>query len=120
MSGFETIVEQAAIAWLAELGCEHVAGSALAESLARTSDHAAAVSSVACDARNTGLLASVSGVADVRTGWGPLFAGRAGFVVWSHQAWFRWVGEAEDAPAWAADWLASVGDRYRYATAGAA
>ena len=61
------------------------------------------------------LLAGLSGVADVRTGWGPLFAGRAGFVVWSHQAWFRWVAEAEDAPPWAAHWLAWVGDRYGYA-----
>ena len=91
---------------------------ALAEALARTSDLAAVVSSVACDARNTGLLASVSGVADVRTGWGPMFAGRAGFVVWSHQAWFRWVAEAEDTPAWAADWLEWVGDRYGYGAEG--
>ncbi len=91
---------------------------ALAEALAHTADFAAVVSSVACDARNTGLLASVSAVDDVRTGWGPLFAGRAGFAVWSHQAWFRWVAEAEDAPAWAADWLGWVGDRYGYAAEG--
>jgi hypothetical protein len=92
---------------------------ALAEALARSSDLAAVVSSVACDARNTGLLASVSGVADVRTGWGPLFSGRADFVVWSHQAWFWCVAGAEDAPAWAADWLAWVGERYGYAADGA-
>lgn len=93
---------------------------ALAEALAHTTDLAAVVSSVAYDARNTGLLASVSEVADLRTGWGPMFAGRAGFVVWSHQAWFRWVAQAEAAPAWAADWLVWVGERYGYAGEGGA
>lgn len=90
---------------------------ALAEALARTTDLAEVVSSVAFDARNTGLMASVPGVTDLRTGWGAMFAGRAGFVVWSHQAWFRWVGSAENAPGWAADWLAWVGDRYGFTAA---
>lgn len=88
---------------------------ALAEALAQTTDLAAVVSSVACDARNAELLASVDVLADVRTGWGPMFAGRARFTVWSHQTWFRWVADAENAPGWAADWLAWVGDRYGYA-----
>lgn len=87
---------------------------ALAEALARTTDLAATVSSVACDARNAGLLASVPGLADLRRGWGPMFAGRASFTVWSHQAWFRWVAGAGHAPTWAADWLAWVGDRYGF------
>ena len=93
---------------------------ALAEALADTSDLAAVVSSVAYDARNAGLMAAVasSGLSDLRTGWGPMFAGQAGFVVWSHQAWFRWVAGAEDAPAWASDWLAWVGERYGYAAEG--
>ena len=30
MSGFESVVEEAAIAWLAELGWQHVAGPVLA------------------------------------------------------------------------------------------
>jgi hypothetical protein len=91
---------------------------ALAEALAYTSDLAAFVSSITCDARNSGLLASVSGVADVRTDWGPLFAGRGGFVVGSHQAWFRWVVEAEGTPVWPTDWLGWVADRYGYAAEG--
>lgn len=91
---------------------------ALAEALMHTTDLAAVVSSVAHDARNTGLLASVAEIGDLRTEWKPMFAGRAGFVVWSHQAWFRWVADADGAPAWVKDWLAWVGDRYGYAADG--
>jgi len=87
---------------------------ALAETLAHTTDLAPVVSSVACDARNSDLLASVSGLADLRTGWGPMFAGQSRFLVWSHQAWFGWVAAAAGAPDWAADWLAWVGERYGY------
>lgn len=62
-------------------------------------------------------MASVSGLTDLRTAWAPMFAGRARFAVWSHQAWFRWVAEAMDAPTWSADWLAWVGDRYGFSSA---
>ncbi len=87
----------------------------------RTSDLAAVVSSGRLRRPERGPAGvGVWRVADVRTGWGPLFRGQAGFVVWSHQAWFRWVAEAEaeDAPAWAADWLDWVSDRYGYAAEG--
>lgn len=111
----EAFLAEGTRAWpAAKRGYQLFRQQAVAEALASTPRFAAVVSSVACDDRNTGLLKSVAGVTDVRTGWGPLFAGRAGFVVWSHQAWFRWVAAAKDAPAWAADWLAWVGDRYGY------
>ena len=92
---------------------------ALAEALARSGDFGAVVSAVAADDRNKGLMRSVrsSGLPDVRTGWGAMFAGESRFVVFSHQAWWSWVAQTDDTPSWAADWLSWVGERYGYARA---
>lgn len=94
---------------------------ALAEALAARGDQALVVSSLAYDARNAGLLASLrrtgrAGAADaprdVRTDWSRLFRGKARFATFSHQSWVAFVRQASPRPAWCADWLAYVTDRY--------
>lgn len=93
---------------------------ALAEGLARNSDFALVVSSVACDERNEGLMKSLrrTGISDVATDWGKLFKGKAKFKVFTHQDWVGWVRDQPERPSWCDDWLVYVSDRYGFGADG--
>ncbi len=96
---------------------------ALAEGLARKSEMTLVVSSLAYDARNTGLLRSLRNtgdkgpanpLADLRTGWPQLFksTAKARFASFSHQSWVAFVRQADQRPAWCAEWLKYIEERY--------
>ncbi|MDE0416550.1 MAG: hypothetical protein OXI95_06405 [bacterium] len=86
---------------------------ALAEALARSSKYDLVVTSVAYDERNEALIRSMrgAGIQDFREDWGTLFAGKAQFASFSHQAWVRWVRENDVDDSWN-DWLEWVVERY--------
>ena len=97
---------------------------ALAEGLAQSPELDLVVSSLAYDERNgglpgdrTGIVKSLgrTGVRDVRNDWSSLFAGKARFKVFRHQAWVQFVRSEPVRPAWCDGpdgWLAYVSDRY--------
>ena len=90
---------------------------ALAEALAKkSSKYDLVVTSVAYDERNENLIGSMqsAGVRDFREDWGRLFAGKAQFASFSHQAWVRWVRENDVEALWS-DWLEWVVERYDFA-----
>ena len=87
----------------------------LAEGIAQSGKFAIVVSAVAYDARNTGLMFSLkrsTGIADLRSDWTRLFAGKAAFLTFTHQAWVRWVREHDQQGQWI-EWLAYIAKRYR-------
>ena len=89
---------------------------ALAEALADSGRDDLVVTSLAYDERNESLFGSMrgAGIRDFREDWGPVFAGKAGFASFSHQAWIRRVRE-NDADARRSDWLEWVVERYEFA-----
>ena len=54
------------------------------------------------------------GIRDFKEDWGTLFAGKARFASFSHQAWIRWARE-HDVDAHRSDWLEWVVERYEFA-----
>jgi hypothetical protein len=89
---------------------------ALAEAIAASSGSPLVFSAVAYDARNEGLMRSMShstGLEDISTDWAPLFQGRAQFKVFTHQAWVKWVAD-HDSDGKCSDWLHYVRDRYGF------
>jgi hypothetical protein len=86
---------------------------ALAEAIARSGRYEFVVSSVAYDERNLGFLSCLraTGMPDFRDDWGPLFAGKARFATFSHQAWVQYVRDHDPSRNWQ-DWLSYVKERY--------
>lgn len=87
---------------------------ALAEGIAQSGRYDLVVSAVAVDERNCHLDAALSrtGVEGLRD-WERLYKGRAGFAVFTHQEWVRWVKEHDTEQKWN-DWLAYVCSRYGF------
>jgi hypothetical protein len=86
---------------------------ALAEGIAASGKFALVVSSVAFDARNTELMTCASattGIPDVRTNWGDLFAGKTHFITFTHQAWVDWV-TSQAGSEWE-EWVQYTRTRY--------
>ena len=86
----------------------------LAEGIAQSGKFAMVVSSVAYDARNSGLMFSLkrsTGMSDIRSKWGNLFAGKAGFTTFTHQEWVDWVREHDYQGLWK-EWLGYIAKRY--------
>jgi len=89
---------------------------ALAEGIAQSEKYALVVSAVAYDKRNTGLMGSLkrsTGITDIRSEWSPLFAGKAKFSVFTHQAWVSWVKNHDHQGHWK-KWLEYIVERYAY------
>ncbi len=88
---------------------------ALAEGIAASDQYEVVVSCVAYDSRNGALIGCLgeTGIDNFSTGWGPLFAGRAGFASFTHQQWVAWVRQHDREGRWA-DWLVYVSERYGY------
>jgi hypothetical protein len=86
---------------------------ALAEAIARSGKYEVVISSVAYDERNVRLLSCLraTGMPDLRNDWGPLFAGKARFATFSHQAWVQYVRGHAQSRLWE-DWLSYVVERY--------
>ena len=89
---------------------------ALAEALTKSGKYDLVVTSVAYDERNEGLIRSMqsAGIQDFTEDWGVLFAGKARFASFSHQAWVRWVRDNDVDAQWN-DWLEWVVERYEFA-----
>ena len=89
---------------------------ALAEALAESGKYDLVVTSVAYDERNKGLIRSMKGAGiEAFTGdWVAMFAGKAQFAFFSHQAWVRWVRENDVEDQWS-DWHDWVVERYQFA-----
>ncbi|MCL5950396.1 MAG: hypothetical protein M1132_01505 [Chloroflexi bacterium] len=89
---------------------------ALAEGIARLGNLSLVVSAVAYDARNEELMKSISGstgLSDIKSDWESLFRGAAKFRTFTHQAWVRWVREADTSGHWGG-WAAYVTGRYGF------
>ena len=86
----------------------------LAEAIAQSGKFALVISTVAYDERNTGLMGSLNrstGITDIRSEWGGLFPGKAGFSTFTHQAWVDWVREHDQQEQWK-EWLEYITERY--------
>lgn len=88
---------------------------ALAEGIAAAGKYDLVASCVAYDERNSALIRCLrpAGIGDFRTGWAPLFDGKALFAAFSHQEWVAWVKDHDRKGRWA-DWLLYVSGRYGY------
>lgn len=89
---------------------------ALAEAIAASSNSTLVFSAVAYDARNEGLMRSMShstGLEDISRNWAQLFPGKAHFRVFTHQDWVKWVGGHDSDGKWA-EWLKYVRGRYGF------
>lgn len=85
---------------------------ALAEALARSGQYGLVASCLAYHADNAGLVGCLKGIGLADVGdWGGLFAGKAPFVAFTHQAWAQHVADSTQDRGWRS-WLEWVRARY--------